>query len=394
MTIRLYEKDVYLRETTCNIIERIENGDKKLLVLDKTIFFPEGGGQPSDTGFIGNSSVSHVFEEDNIIYHQVEKMPIGQDQICTIDWDRRFDFMQQHCGEHILSGVVLDLYGYANKGFHLGEEYVTADFDGEIFDEAKIDFIEEQCNKAIYENRPVVTDVLDSTVKAIQYKPRKTPELDEALKVVYIDGIDSVACCGTHPAMTGEVGLLKIMKTQRYKGMTRVFFKCGKRARTTFNEEHKVIKELGEKYSSDLVHLVHRISRESDWLIETKKQLQDCMNERIDEEIKDILNDNPVGIVVLSYEGFKGKVMDSIVKKLINQKSLIVLATSREEKRLILAHDGSYGQNCGGLLKVLLTSMNGKGGGGPKWAHATFQSDDDLIQARHRMEELIEEKME
>lgn len=147
MTEKIYDKNVYCCESYSNIIKIIEKDDDILLVLDKTPFFPEGGGQLSDKGFIDDAEVSYVFEKNNVIYHKVNHKPSGTNVKCLIDWNTRLDHMQQHCGEHILSGVFLKLFNGHNKGFHMGEDYVTIDIDTPQITNEMIELVENKANK-------------------------------------------------------------------------------------------------------------------------------------------------------------------------------------------------------------------------------------------------------
>jgi alanyl-tRNA synthetase len=378
MTVKLYEKDVYQREVESKIIEVIHEKGKALLVMDKTIFFPEGGGQPSDRGTIGDSQVFNVLEKDGVIYHHVDKVPEGESHLCVLDWDRRFDHMQQHCGEHILSGVILEQYGYMNKGFHLGEDYVTIDIDGDLSDAEEIKDIENLANKAIYENRPVIIDTVDSTEKALQYNVRKMPDLQDNLRIVYIAGVDSVACCGTHPIHTGEVGVLKILKAEKYKGLTRLYFKCGTRALVEFQKEHRIITELSVKYSADLSTLTDKIEKErakfndlKNSHLKTKEALAALEAERLIKRIKNQKLD-------LLFQDRTIEETGLIVKCILESESVLILASSLQDKKMILAHDGSLDTDCGRVIKENINRFNGKGGGNKSRAQAMFEDSDDL----------------
>jgi alanyl-tRNA synthetase len=187
-----------------------------LAVLDKTIFFPEGGGQPCDTGYIDDARVAYVFEKEGIIYHRIDKLIPEKKVLAKLDYDRRLDHMQQHCGEHILSGVFLKLYGGRNKGFHMGEDYVTADIDLEDITEEMVNKAEERANIDIYKSKLVKTYVVDKE-QADKLPLRKELKVDSDIRIVDIEGVDIVACCGTHPRLTSEVGIIKVLKTEKYK---------------------------------------------------------------------------------------------------------------------------------------------------------------------------------
>lgn len=378
MTIKLYEQDVYLKQIESRILEIIHEKDKTLLVLDQTIFFPEGGGQPCDKGTIGDSQVIHVSDRDGIIYHHVDKAPEGKSHLSVLDWDRRFDHMQQHCGEHILSGVIMEQYGYLNKGFHLGEDYVTIDIDGDLTKNDQLEIIENLANKAIYENRQVVIDTVDTPERAMQYNVRKLPDLQENLRIVYIPDVDSVACCGTHPARTGEVGVVKILKAQRYKGMTRLFFKCGLRALMEFQKEHQIVTELSVSYSADLSTIVDKIIQEKEKYQDLKSNYVKLQNSMASLEADRLINKIKGNKLAFLVQNKSIEWVDLIAKKIIEKEKALILIGSLLEKRIILVHDGTGDIDCGRLFKEYLTHFNGRGGGSKSKAQAMFEDADKL----------------
>ncbi|HBH12424.1 MAG: DHHA1 domain protein [Clostridiales bacterium 38_11] len=373
MTIKLFEKDVYKIRSECRIQKVIREKDRTFLVLDKTIFFPEGGGQPSDKGTIGDSQVIHVSERDGVIYHHVDKVPVGESHICELDWDRRFDHMQQHCGEHILSGVIMEHYGYLNKGFHLGESYVSIDIDGNLTDDEQLLNIETLANKAIYENRPVIIDTVDSVEKAMQYHVRKMPNLQENLRIVYIADVDSVACCGTHPARTGEVGILKILKVQRYKKMTRLFFKCGLRALQELQKEHQIITELSVRYSADLSTLIDKISQEKEKYHDLKNNHIKIQSTLASLEADNLIKNIKDNKLALSFQDKSIEAIGLIIKGIQERENVLILASSLPDKKIILANNGKLDIDCGQIIRDSINRFNGKGGGSKVRAQATFE---------------------
>ncbi|MDP3386162.1 MAG: alanyl-tRNA editing protein [Eubacteriales bacterium] len=378
MTIKLYEKDVYQKRTESRVLNVIHDKEKTLLVLDQTIFFPEGGGQPSDKGTIGDSQVIHVSEKDGVIYHHVDKEPEGEFHVCELDWNRRFDHMQQHCGEHILSGVILEALGYMNKGFHLGEDYVTIDIDGDLSDTEQVKGIENLANKAIYENKPVITDTVNNAEKAIWYNVRKMPDLQENLRIVYIAGVDSVACCGTHPARTGEVGILKILKAQKYKGMTRLFFKCGLRALLEFQREHQIISELSVNYSADMSTILDKISKEKLKYYDLKNHYVKIQNALAALEADHLIDTIKHQRLILSFRDKTIEETGLIIKHILERESALILACSLPDKKVILAHDGKQDIDCGKLIKENIHGFSGNGGGNKHRGQATFEDINEL----------------
>lgn len=278
MTEKLYYSDSHMSEFSATVLSVTEENGKFAVTLDRTAFFPEGGGQGSDTGFIGGVRVYDVQIRDGVIYHYTEKpLKEGEQVACAIDFDRRFRNMQNHSGEHIISGIVHRLYGYENVGFHLSDE-MTVDFDGELT-RKQLDEIEDLANKAVYENLPVRAyfpkkDELDS----LSYRSKK--EINEDLRIVEIEGVDVCACCAPHVRLTGEIGVIKILDFFKNKGGVRLFVKCGRDALADYREKYRNILEISNLLSAKqpdasaaVVKLNNQLSAEKEETVALKKRL-------------------------------------------------------------------------------------------------------------------------
>ena len=278
MTEKLFYKDAYLKECRSKIVRILEEDDKIKVVLDKTIFYPEGGGQPSDTGTIDGLKVNYVYEDNGVIYHCIEGKPKNKCVTCKIDFKKRFDYMQQHSGEHLLSGVIFTLFNGNNRGFHLGEDHVTVDIDIEPMDENMINRIENLVNECIYKNRTIKTYVV-SRKESLKFPLRKqVKEGVENVRIVQALNMDCCACCGTHVLRTGEIGILKILKAEKYKKMTRIYFKCGNRALADFQKEHKIIMDLSKDFSTEIFHIEDRVNFEKNEIKEAFKVFEEAIN--------------------------------------------------------------------------------------------------------------------
>ncbi len=224
-TVRIYDNDAYISEFAATVISCEQSGDFYEIILDKTAFFPEGGGQLADTGLIGNAEVSDVQIKDDIIVH-LTKSPVntGEEVSCKLDWDKRYRRMQNHTGEHILSGIANRLFGCTNVGFHMGSE-ITVDFDIELTDE-QVSEIEKLSNEAIYKNVCVIAEYPDKeTLKSLEYRSKL--DLEDDVRIVTIDGYDKCACCAPHVSRSGEIGIIKILGTMRHRGGIRLTIICG-----------------------------------------------------------------------------------------------------------------------------------------------------------------------
>lgn len=256
MTEKLYDLDSYVTEFECKVVDLYEVGEKLHVVLDRTAFFPEGGGQTSDRGSLSDVYVEDVQIECGKILHIVEnskenseKLRVGTVLTGKIDFEKRFSDMQQHSGEHIFSGIVHSLYGYDNVGFHLGSETVTLDFNGPLTKD-DVCKVEKLVNKAVWANKEIhVFFPTEEEKKEISYRSKK--EVDGPLRLVEIPGVDICACCAPHVKRTGEIGLIEVVKFEKYKGGTRLFILCGERAlcdiRKKLDENHAVAALLSAK---------------------------------------------------------------------------------------------------------------------------------------------------
>lgn len=228
-------------------------------VLDETAFYPEGGGQPADRGTLGDANVLDVHERGGTVIHTTDApLRPGTGVEGHIDWARRFDHMQQHTGEHIVSGLVHSLYGLDNVGFHMGA-LVTVDFNGELT-RAQLDGIERRANEAVWENLPLrVSYPSREELDALDYRSKK--ELTGQVRMVTVPGIDVCACCGTHVAATGQVGLIHITDAQRYKGGTRLTLVCGSRALEDYAGRDAALSRSGTLLSAKALEVPAAVER-------------------------------------------------------------------------------------------------------------------------------------
>ena len=278
MTEKLYDKDSHLKEFTGTVLSCEKTGEKYAVTLNRTAFFPEGGGQQSDRGYIGGAYISDVQIKNGDILHFADKpLSVGQAYDCKLDFDFRFRNMQNHSGEHIISGIVHRLYGFNNVGFHLGAE-MTMDFDGELTRQ-QLDEIEDLANKAVYENLPVKAYYpTDEELKQLDYRSKL--DLKENVRIVEIKGVDVCACCAPHVKATGEIGVIKILDFEKYKGGVRLIVKCGADALRDYREKYKNVLEISNllsakqfEVSAAVVRLNEQLSAEKAAAAVLKKRL-------------------------------------------------------------------------------------------------------------------------
>jgi alanyl-tRNA synthetase len=377
MTEKLFYENPYISEYESQIVDIIHEGNKTLLVLDKTPFYPEGGGQPSDLGEIDGIKVLYVFEKDGVIYHEIEKKLAGNKVFCKIDFKRRFDHMQQHSGEHLLSGAILKLFGGNNKGFHLGEEYVTIDIDIENMSEDMICLAEKEANKYIYKNEEICTYMV-SKDELSKIHIRKQIKVDEDIRIVEAKDMDCCACCGTHVLRTGEIGVIKVIKTERYKGMTRIYLKCGKRALKDFQNKYEIITKLTRQLSVEENAIIDRIENQNKEIDNLRRELNKIKKRLSEIEVKEIINKEDLKIILRKYTD-KGFDDIQLIGTLLGEKKYIAILSSLVDKKILFVNNGDMDINCGKLFKDNIKEYRGKGGGNSTRAQGSFDNEENLV---------------
>lgn len=249
MTEKIFETKSHQSKITATVISCERAGEKYDLVLDRTIFFPEGGGQPSDTGTVDGALMSDAVIRDGEVHHMVDReFACGAEVECLVNMDVRFPRMQNHTGEHIVSGIIHRLYGFNNVGFHMGSKDITLDIDGELNDE-QIAEVEWLANKAVAENVPVKV-IYPTKDEASLLEYRSKLEITEDLRLVEIEGYDLCACCAPHVERTGEIGMIKLLEHIRYKGGVRIHMLCGFRALEDYRAKFAELSRISELLSA------------------------------------------------------------------------------------------------------------------------------------------------
>ena len=248
MTEKLYYSDAYIKEFEATVVDSFTDGERVVVILDRTAFFPEEGGQSADTGYISDARVLDVREKDGVIRHYTDKLlTTGEKYSCEIDFAIRFEKMQCHTAEHIISGAIHRLYGLGNVGFHLGSTEVTMDVNGYLTRE-QLDEVELIANRAVFENRPVRAYFpSEAELSALQYRSKL--DLTENVRIVEVEGYDLCACCAPHVAYTGEIGLIKILDFEKHRGGLRINIAAGYRALRDYGEKYRSVLEMSALFS-------------------------------------------------------------------------------------------------------------------------------------------------
>ena len=383
MTERLYLADPYLKTFRARVLEMRDFEGKPAAVLDRTAFYPEGGGQPGDRGTLGSVHVLDTQERAGVVLHVLDQ-PIAGEVEARLDWDRRFDHMQQHHGQHLLSAA-FDKAGAPTVSFHLGEKTCTIDLDAPI---GKLDLreTERRTNESIWRNLPVVARDFSGEERA-RLSLRKEPVKGD--RVVLVEGVDASPCGGTHPSRTGEVGCVAILKSQRWgEGKARIEFACGNRAVKLLYEVNGVLNAAADALQcapADLALSVARVAAESQ---ARRKSLDALQGELAGLEAARLRAKFGAAPVVIRLE--RGPTFARAVAQAISAEGGTALIASTEDGRghLCFARPKGAGPAMGALLKEALAVIAGKGGGSPEFAQGAGDNarlDDALALAAQKL---------
>lgn len=365
MTEKLYDLNSYASEFECRVLELYNDNDNLIIVTDRTAFFPQGGGQTSDVGTLGKLYVKDVQIERGKILHIVEnyeesfkKISVGDVVKGQIDMKKRFSDMQQHSGEHIFSGIVHKLFGYDNVGFHLSTQSVTLDFNG-ILSSDDIYKIESLANKAVWDNLEIkVFYPTEKELEAIKYRSKK--EINEALRLVEIPGVDICACCAPHVKRTGEIGLIEVVSFEKHRGGTRLSILCGERAvcdmRKKLNENKKVSDLLAGK-ETETFNMVQKVKLDNAQL---SHELSLAKLEALRAKAATIKEDEIISVFCdLTDVNSIREYADILSEKA--KKFAAVFGGSDEDYKYVIISKSGYDVNA--LCKKLNADFSGRGGG-------------------------------
>ena len=267
MTQKLFYENQYIKEFSATVVSCTEGKRGFEVILDKTAFFPEGGGQPGDTGFIGNATVIDTVESGEDIIHICSDAVSGGVE-CRLDFEKRFSFMQQHTGEHIFSGIIHSICGCDNVGFHMGEHNITVDFNCAVTLQ-QLEEAEKLSNEAVFANIPVEA-IYPSDDELCNYDYRSKKEIKGQVRLTKIGDVDLCACCGTHVAFTGEVGIIKVISMANYKSGVRITLQIGRKALADYCEKNKSVHEISALLKAKTEEITPAVERVMAQLQETR----------------------------------------------------------------------------------------------------------------------------
>lgn len=382
MTKKLYYDSAYIREWETRITRKLEREDGTYLIMEETAFYPHGGGQPCDLGWIDKIPVLDVVQEEGEILHKVERLPEKEEVSCRLDWDRRFDHMQHHSGQHLLSAMCLEVCQAETLSFHLGQDYATIDIAQSDLSQDQLMMLELEVNDQVYLNREV-TSYFVSREQAAALPLVKQPKVTDDIRIVEIEGIEYNACGGTHVSATGEIGMIKLLRAEKQKGHLRIYFKCGYRALNEFNAGMEILSSLSTRFNTSKEEVLDRIAK---WDHE-QKLLQAELNAVKAENdaylAGKLLADRQGSLIQHVFADKPLKDMQNLAAKLTEEADVIVLFVSNADHKIVLAQGGKSGLACGAFFKQYLADYRGKGGGSDKLAQAGFSTGEDAMAFYH-----------
>jgi len=398
-TERLYYTDPFLREFDANLLATVSHEGKTALVLDRTAFYPTSGGQPYDVGFFHDVRVVDVVEtDDGRILHVVDRAPSTTALHGVVDWTRRFDHMQQHTGQHVLSAAFDRVLGARTESFHLGVEASTIDLNRELT-AAEIARAEDESNRIVWEDRDVSIRFADAA-EAASLGLRKESKREGTLRLIDVDGFDLSACGGTHVRRTGAIGLIVVSASERFRGGSRVTFLCGGRALAGYRGLRDVVDRSGRTLSvgaSELPAAVDRLQAEGRDL---RRQIKDFQG-RIAVQEADALADaavavGPARLAAAALTGWDANGLKGIAARIVERRGHVaVLVSDPAPAPIVVARAQDVPLDAGAMLRALVDRHGGKGGGRPELAQGggiTAPSADVLRSARELLTDLLTSK--
>lgn len=358
MTQKLYYENQYIKDFAAKVIS-CEKGEKGYqIILDKTAFYPEGGGQPGDRGFIGGVEVIDTVESGENVVHICSSQVSGEVE-CSVDFERRFSFMQQHTGEHIFMGFIHKMCGVDNVGFHMGESGVTVDLNGAVTAQ-QLEEAEKLTNEAVFKNLPVKA-VYPAENELEKYDYRSKKELSGQVRLIDIEGVDLCACCGTHVAFTGEVGIVKIISFMNYKQGIRLTLQIGKKAFEDYCEKNKSVHEISALLKAKTEEITQAVERVQAQLYEARSKYFQLKKELFELRAKE-------------YEGNSCCVFDDggnaddarVFSDLLAEKTGIAAVFSGDDENGYKYAVTSRKSDVRAIGKELNSACNGRGGGKPE----------------------------
>jgi alanyl-tRNA synthetase len=372
MTERLYYTDSYLREFQARVVERSSDG--RTVYLDRTLFYPSSGGQPFDLGSIAGVPVVEVLDEEERIAHRLAApLSTGAEVHGEIDWTRRFDHMQQHSGQHLLSAVFEECFGLHTVSFHLGAESATIDLEGGPLDARMVAEAERRANQLVSENRAM--DVRFEEAGTAQGL-RKASEREGTLRIVSIEGLDRSACGGTHVRSTGEIGPILLRRTEKIRQSVRVEFVCGGRAVRRARADFEALSSIAQFFSAPLDEVAPLVAAQLETAKageKARRKLELDLAAYRGKELYTVTDPGPDGLRRIVQRLDRGHLEDlrAVAQNFTAQPKSVFVATLKDPPSVLVAASADSGVDAGQLLKAALSEAGGRGGGNARIAQGS-----------------------
>ncbi len=371
-TERLYYHDSYLTRFTASVVSARQGRDETEVVLDRTAFYPEGGGQPSDLGTLAGLPVVGVVEREGEVIHRVQGASPRGEVVGQVDWERRFDHMQQHTGQHLLSQAFERLLGTSTVSFHMGAESCNIDLALSTLSSTQVESVEELVNRVVLENRPVLLHLVDPSELA-SFQLRKGTERKERVRLVEVSNFDTIPCGGTHCRSTCEVGPVKVVRWERRGGNTRVEFLCGGRALRDYRAKSDLVVGLAAALSvrdREVRDAVERLQRES---AEARRQVGHLKGQLLQYRAEELARGaRPVGqasvIPAVLPEAGPEDLKHMAAHLTAEPGRVALLAATTDRVHLVFARSDDLSFDASALLRQVCTPLGGRGGGRPNLA--------------------------
>jgi alanyl-tRNA synthetase len=376
-TERLYYRDSYLREFEARVLA-VEN---QKIYLNRTAFYPSSGGQPFDRGTLGPASVIDVIDEGDRIAHVISGQPPSGEVHCEIDWARRFDHMQQHSGQHLLSAVLVELFDIPTLSFHLGEDSSTIDVGAPSLTPAQVDCARQRANEILFENRPVAVSFGHASE---DLGLRKASEREGVLRIISIDGLDRSACGGTHVRATGEIGAVLIRKLDKIRGNVRIEFLCGMRAARRAAKDYEALAAIGRTFSAPIDDTPQLVKAQVDRVQNLEKSLSKFATELAGYQGRELYSATEASPSGLRRAILREPITESLrtrAQAFAAQPKAVLIAISDDPAAVLVAASKDSGVNAGEVVKSAVTANGGRGGGSATMAQGSLPSAEALQRA-------------
>ena len=361
MTERLYYNDCYLKEFAARVVDRTD--DSRRIYLDRTAFYPTSGGQPFDLGTLGGVEVKEIVDEEDRIAHVLDA-PLNDTEVQgRVDWSRRFDHMQQHTGQHLLSAVLIELYDIKTVSFHLGAITSTIDVEAPSLDSKRLERVEERCEEIVWEARPVTITYEDSSA---DLGLRKASARTGTLRIISIDSLDKSACGGTHVRSTAEIGPILLRKLEKIRGNTRIEFVCGMRAIRQARQDFRTLAEISRIVSvpfEETPALVQAQVEKAKTLEKSLARVSADLAQREGRELYAAADPHASGIRRATQRGPIDEAMRARAQAFTSGSKAVFLAISENPPSVLLAASADSGVHAGDRVKAAVTAAGGRGGG-------------------------------